>query len=166
LSLYFVARLLQIAKHLNPGKPMNENFNKPKPQARPQLLTVLCILSFFGGGMGAISSFTVFMFYDIFIQAIESASSDTGMFNLEILASIDRVYFLLNGLLMVISFTGVMQMWGMKKAGFHLYALSQLMVLIVSTIYIYKPMDQFPMFDLLLTSLFILLYLRFRNIMN
>lgn len=57
-------------------------------------------------------------------------------------------------------------MWKLKRSGFHLYAISQLMMLIMSTIYVYKPLGTYPMFDLLFATLFILMYLRFRPIMN
>jgi len=73
---------------------------------------------------------------------------------------------MITGLLQIISFTGVVQMWNLRRTGFHLYAIAQLLMLIVSTIYVYKPTNTFPMFDLLFASLFILLYLRFRNIMH
>lgn len=136
-----------------------------KPQ-RPQLLTLLCILSFFGSGLGAVGSFFTYLFYDVIIAAIENEAFDPNMLDLSFFAVISKSYFLINGLLMVISFTGVMHMWKLRRAGFHLYALSQLMILIVSSAYVYRPLNEFPMFDLLFTTLFILLYLQFRKIMD
>ncbi len=145
---------------------MNDASQQKPVNKRPQLLSFLCVLSFIGSGIGAFSSFMVFFLHDAILSIISSGDYDATALNLDFFSTIDRIYFLLSGLLMVISFTGVLHMWQLRRAGFHLYALSQLMILIVSTIYVYKPMDSFPMFDLLITTLFILLYLRFRNIMD
>lgn len=136
---------------------------KPK---RPQLLTILCIISFIGGGLGAMSNLFVFFYHSEIADIIQQeAFADLG-FDLSIFDGIQRSYFLIAGLLQIISLSGVRMMWNLLKSGFHLYAISQLLMLIVSTIYIYKPADVFPMFDLLLATIFILLYLRFRDKMQ
>jgi len=100
------------------------------------------------------------------VEMIEQETFEAMGFDLGFFGRIDRSYFLISALLQVISFNGVRLMWILRKAGFHIYAVSQLLILIVSTIYIYKPADMFPMFDLLLATIFILLYLRFRDQME
>jgi hypothetical protein len=133
---------------------------------RPVLLTVLCILSFIGSGLASLSNIFIYFNHDVLLRTIEEGVlSDLG-FDLSIILNVEPAYFLISGLLNIISFTGVRHMWMLRRAGFHLYAISQLMMLIVSTLYIYKPSGVFPMFDLLLASTFILLYLRFRDIMK
>lgn len=137
-----------------------------QPAWRPAFLSVILVLSFIGSGMGAVSNLFVYLVHPTLIELIESGVYDNFGFDLAFFSSINRSFFLLSGLLQVVSFTGVAQMWKLKRSGFHLYAISQLMMLIMSTIYVYKPLGTYPMFDLLFATLFILMYLRFRPIMN
>jgi hypothetical protein len=145
---------------------MNELNNGGQVRKRPQLLSILCVLSFIGSGLAAVSSFFTYLFYDVVVEAIATGEFDEELLALDFFATISKEYFILHGMLMVVSFTGVWQMWNLRRSGFHLYALSQILVLIVSSIYLYNPAGISPMFDMLLTTLFILLYLRFRTIME
>jgi hypothetical protein len=47
-------------------------------------------------------------------------------------------------------------MWKYKKGGFHLYTTSQILLLIVATIYLTGM--PFPYFDVLLTAMFVYIY--------
>jgi hypothetical protein len=142
------------------------NIEQPQPGQRPTLLTVLCVLSFIGSGMGAVSNLFVYLVHPTLITLIESGAYDEMGFDLGFFSSIEQSYFLLSGLLQVVSFTGVVHMWKLRRSGFHLYAISQLLMLILSSVYVYKPLGTYPMFDLMFAALFILMYLRFRPIMN
>jgi len=137
-----------------------------QPEKRPQLLTFLCILSFIGSGLGSVSNLFVYFNHELILEMLQEEAFQELEYNFEMFAKVNRNYFIISGLLQIISFNGVRFMWKLRRAGFHLYAIAQLLMLIVSTIYIYKPIDTFPMFDLLLTTVFILLYLRFRDQMN
>lgn len=140
--------------------------NITQSEKRPQLLSFLCILSFIGSGLGAVSNLFVYFNHELILQTLQEESFQALDYNFDLFAKVSRNYFIVSGLLQIISFNGVRFMWKLRRAGFHLYAIAQLLMLIVSTIYIYKPMDTFPMFDLLLTTVFILLYLRFRDQMH
>ncbi|HOI31655.1 MAG: hypothetical protein PHG67_02115 [Bacteroidales bacterium] len=142
---------------------MQQNENQ---SLRPGLLTFLCVLSFIGSGLAAVSNFFVYFNHTVVLEMIEQESFEAMGFDFSLFGRIDRSYFLISAFLQVISFNGVRLMWNLRRTGFHLYAISQLLMLIISTIYIYKPEDVFPMFDLVLATLFILLYLRFRDRMN
>lgn len=136
------------------------------PAKRPQLLVILCVLSFIGSGLSAISNLFVFFNHEVLLETIESdVFKDLG-YDLSFLVNTSKNYFILSGLLNVISFTGVRLMWQLRKAGFHLYALAQLLMLIVATIFIYRPSGVFPMVDLLFATFFILSYLRFKTLMD
>jgi len=137
-----------------------------QPEKRSQLLTFLCILSFIGSGLGSVSNLFVYFNHELILEMLQEEAFQALEYNFEMFAKVNRNYFIISGLLQIISFNGVRFMWKLRRAGFHLYAIAQLLMLIVSTIYIYKPMDTFPMFDLLLTTVFILLYLRFRDQMK
>lgn len=133
---------------------------------RPRPLSFLCILSFIGSGMGAVSNLFVYLFHQVFVETLSDEVYKKMGLDLEFFAQIKKEFFLIVALLQVVSFTGVLHMWQMRRSGFHLYAISQLMVLIVSSVYIYNPLHTFPMVDLLFAAIFILAYLRYRNLME
>ncbi len=78
---------------------------------------------------------------------------------MRMLAQMDPKYFLFLSLLFVGSLVGVIQMFKGKKTGFHIYSISQILMLINSSVYLYpkQPQSGFVS-DLLLTMIFILLY--------
>ncbi len=143
---------------------MNEQSGNLK--TRPKALTVLAILSFVGSGLSAISNLFVFFNHSMMVEMVESGMFSSLEFDFSILTSTNKQYFLMIALLNIVSFSGVRQMWLMRRSGFHVYAISQLLMLIVSTVFVFKPSGIFPMFDLLLTGIFILYYLRFREQME
>lgn len=143
---------------------MNEQSGNLK--IRPKALTVLAILSFVGSGLSAISNLFVFFNHAMMVEMVESGMFSSLEFDFSILTSTNKQYFLIIGLLNIVSFSGVRQMWLMRRSGFHIYAISQLLMLIVSTVFVFKPSGIFPMFNLLLTGIFILYYLRFREQME
>jgi hypothetical protein len=132
----------------------------------PKALIILCWLSLIGSGMGAISNVLFYLFHNEVIAVIESGVyKDLGL-DMAMISSVSKSYFLFTGLLQIVAFTGVRQMMSLKKIGFHIYAIAQFLMLIISTIYIYRPSGVFPMFDLMFSGLFVLLYLRFKNVMT
>lgn len=81
------------------------------------------------------------------------------MDTMNVFANIKPVYYLFILLLFVASLVGVLRMFRWNKAGFHVYAIAQMLILIVSSIYRYPLMHPSPFTsDLLLTAIFILLY--------
>ncbi len=134
-----------------------------KPTKRPPLLIFVAILSFIGSGLSALSNLFVYFNYDLLLGMIDSELMEDFSLDLSIFTNTDRNYFILTGLLNVVSFSGVRLMWRLRWKGFHVYSISQLLMLIVSTIYIYRPNATFPTFDLMLTLLFILSYFRMRD---
>ena len=133
---------------------------------RPALLTFLCILSFIGSGLSSVSNIFVFFNHELLTGMLDSGVFDEFGFDMKILTDTNKQYFIITGLLHIISFVGVRHMWNLRRAGFHIYAISQLLMLIVSTMFIYRPANVFPFFDLVLAAIFILMYLRFRDIMD
>lgn len=131
---------------------------------RPELLTVLCILTFIGSGVSFLS-YSLFAFYHDLI--LEIGSTQLGdLFNsreekevVEIILSLPRSFFVWNAVLFLFSLNGAFLMWRNKKTGFHVYAVSQIMVLIIYKVYL--PASPFPFMPAMLTLFFILLYSRF-----
>ncbi len=135
-------------------------------QKRPPVLTFICILSFIGSGLTALSNLFVYVNYNLVMESLQSMDFDLFEFDPALFLAIKRPYFILTGLLAIFSFLGVKRIWNLQKIGLHMYAIAQILLLIVSSIHIYRPIGQIPIFDLMLTTLFILMYLRFKEIMN
>jgi hypothetical protein len=138
---------------------MEEPGQYPIQQAQPQrtrLLTIICILTFIGSGMNFISSLFVFVFFDSFkILAAELAKS----FNLpgmDMFIEGPSLFFAFSALVYAGAITGAFLMWKLKKVGFHVYIISQIL-LVLAPMYFYKL--PFPgIMDMLLAGAFILLY--------
>lgn len=121
---------------------------------RPELLTVLCILTFIGSGLGVISNFFVLTSYSSVQELV--ASGELIFPGIDILLSVDKAYFLIGFILSSISLFGAYNMWKLKRIGFHLYTIAQILLLIVP--YFYFQNYGFPYFGLLTTVTFVFLY--------
>lgn len=132
-----------------------------KPQ-RPTMLTVLCILSYLGSGISGVTFFTLWSSYkEIIPMLLDSGQLLPGM---ELLLTAGRTFFLTGAILYFFSFFGVSLMWRMRKAGFHFYVASQVLIAIMPLIYI----DGFPLpiLEWLITAMFIILYSRFYRLFS
>lgn len=112
----------------------NTSFDKPK---RPQLLTVLCILSFIMCALGVLSGF--FNMYqtqpEVMQKNIEQVRSvspemadqmENQMIAMENNAFM-KIYPYLNILFILLSFMGVVMMWNLKRNGFYLYSIAEIL---------------------------------------
>ena len=137
---------------------MEQNEGK---NTRPLSLRFLCILTFIGSGLSAFSYFVFSLGLDTIRKIIDPSEvaflkSDEDRALLEMMLGLPRYYFILHFLLYGASFMGAYLMWNLRKTGFHLYAISQISLLILYEIFV--PDAQFPLFPLLITAFFILLY--------
>jgi hypothetical protein len=131
-------------------------FQKAEPPKRPQILSVLCILSFLGSSMSGFSFFMVYSAYDeVLPQLQEFAGKFPGM---EYILSAPKGLFLTGFILYTFSFFGANLMWRLKKVGFHFYTAAQIALVLLPMIYIKGfPM---PVIDGLVSALFIVLYFK------
>lgn len=65
-------------------------------------------------------------------------------------------FFLCSALLYGLSLTGVILMWNLRKSGFHLYTLAQLLVMLVTLLF--QGRERLPLGNIMLTLLFITYY--------
>lgn len=154
----------------------NYNIMQEEPERRPEMLTVLCILSFINAVYNGIANFISFAFYDSFIALLGQMRNGEGMFEemaeqmgdnwdtmtdaVSLAFSVGRGYYLIEMLLFVASFIGVFMMWRMLKKGFHVYAISQILMLITTSIFVISKVGGgFPLGSVLWTVFFILMYL-------
>ena len=129
---------------------------KPFNGKRPPNLSFLCILTFIGSGVSALSSLFVVMAYDIMPMAVEQSPIPGAQEMLEMVMAAGRSFFVYMGLLYGLSLTGSIYMWKMHKKGFHFYTIAQLLMLIVPLLMINGY--QTPFSTILLTASFILAY--------
>ncbi len=146
----FTVKILSVLNELTPG-PLPET----KPQ-RPTLLTVLCILTFVGSGMNLFSSLVIAGFYDVFIEIAQAFSAKFNIPGIDLLLEMKPVYFLVTGLLYIGSLAGAILMLLMKKTGFHVYTVSQILLILAPMYFMHLPGPGLP--EMLFSGLFIFLY--------
>lgn len=84
---------------------------------------------------------------------------DAMMTSMNMLAQIDTKYWLFLIFLFLGSLVGVVRMFKSDKIGFHIYSISQILILINASVFLYpqQPQSGFVS-DLMMTAIFILLY--------
>ncbi|MBE0650819.1 MAG: hypothetical protein IH595_08250 [Bacteroidales bacterium] len=136
-------------------------------QKRPVLLTLLCILTFIGGGMTLFSNTVIYLMFDQFKNLFASHPNmeflGTKM-DFAFVFNLNKLYFLSQGIFSGLALAGAFLMWNLKKIGFHLYVLSQLILLIIPEIFI--PHLPFPLFQLSISFLFVYFYYKHLSIMQ
>ena len=160
------------------------NIEQEEQPKRPEMLTVICILSFINAVYNGIANFISFAFYDTFQNLFEQMRNGEGMFadmaeqmgdNWEVMAqasalafSIGRGYYFFEAILFVVSFIGVLMMWRLQKKGFHVYAIAQLLMLIVTSFSVIGKMGGgFPFGPVFWTALFVFMYFpHYKNVMK
>ena len=139
------------------------------PAKRPEMLTVLCVLSFINAVINIIVNFFYFVFYDVFQEILSMMASGEGIYedmaeemgdswsmvteSVSALSSIGRGYYFTEMVLFIASFVGVLMMWKLQKKGFHVYAISQIIMLIV--VALFAKITFGPVFW---TALFVIMY--------
>jgi hypothetical protein len=126
---------------------------------RPELLTILCILTFVGSGSSFIANGFLYLMFDQVKEIIgqqEELNFLGSEINLSFLLEIKPLFFLIQAALYFLSVLGAYQMFQLRKVGFHLYAVSQILLLMMPKIFI--PILPFPFFELMVSTVFIFLY--------
>jgi hypothetical protein len=139
--------------------------------SRPKRLIILCILSFINAVSNVFTSFFSFVFYDFFQSAFANISEDERLSEMmskslgddwemlmETTASISREYYFFNTVLYIASFVGVLMMLRLNKNGFHVYTISQILMLIVTSVYVTSKIGGFPLGPVLWTAFFVMMY--------
>jgi hypothetical protein len=128
----------------------------PSVPKRPVLLTVLCILTFIGSGMNIFSGLIISLFHDTFLTIAEELSENLDLPGIEVILQAPPVFFLSSALLYAGSLTGAVMMWNLRRNGFHVYAISQILHLI-APMYFLKLAGP-SIIDLIFSGIFIILY--------
>jgi hypothetical protein len=144
------------------------NMEAGVPAKRPQFITVLCILTWIGCGIGLIASVmgyfavqTAGAMMDVAAasdpEAMDMAATMPGMeeaMNAMKYAGISLAVGILG---IILCFAGSMMMWKLKKTGFYLYAVGQIVPLVVSAVLI--GASAFGGFALVMGAIFPVLFI-------
>ncbi len=134
----------------------NIEFTNANPE-RPALLKVLCILTFIFSGLLSLSAIFIPAFSEQMGEFIQNDPNYTEAQKTAIFFTLHLGwgYYLLVFTLAASSLVGAILMWNLKKIGFHMYALSNSLYLLVPMLMLATPLDWREM---ALTASFILLY--------
>ncbi|MDR0982002.1 MAG: hypothetical protein LBM07_01995 [Culturomica sp.] len=141
-----------------------ENDMEVKPK-RPTLLTVLCILTFIGSGFSLIGQAITAFVGESFMSQITEIYAEQGVVDAETmtvaidLAKVQAPYMIV---LFIASLVGAIMMFMMKRLGFYIYSVAQVIILGL-------PMcfgSKFDIFGLIITVIFIILYAKNLKLMK
>ena len=126
-----------------------------KPE-RSRLLVILCSLTFLGSGINFISSILIALFYDQFVVIAEAMSKSFNFPGLEMFLDGKPLFFTLSAFIYIGSFVGAALMWKLKKAGFHVYTISQILLILLPMYIFHLPAPS--MLEIIFSGIFIILY--------
>lgn len=116
---------------------------------RPGLLSVLCILTFIGSGLGIL----VYLLLAVAAGTLGAMLADIP--GLGSMIAGGGIAIFASGLILALaSFFGALKMWKLKKMGFYIYTIAQVLMLIVPVIFGVP----FSVMGAVFTALFIVLY--------
>lgn len=146
-----------------------------QPKKRPVGMTILLVMSLINACWNILSASVSLLMLPVVNKTFENGQMEEmmGPFygtmsdemkqmmmdGTKIFSQIDMKYWLFLAILFVGSLVGVIKMFKGNKIGFHIYSISQILILINASLYLYplQPQSGF-ISDLLLTIIFILLY--------
>lgn len=142
----------------------NEQEPASSPVIRPRGLTVICILTFIFSGLSCISFLFCSLYYDFLPELIKKSPFSKDVPGIEALTNASIWFYILNSILFGISLTGAIIMYRLRKVGFHLYTVAQIMLLIIPMIYMQGFKTDFS--NITITTVFILIYATHLRIMK
>jgi hypothetical protein len=139
-----------------------ENNPAEVAEKRPRGLTVLCILTFIGSGFVALAYFFSFVLYDMIpgqmlmlAEQFEGTLAETYESAANLFTAIPKTSFLLMIIPYLLAIVGAGTMLNMRKLGFHLYVVGQILVVGLPMLVLKSG---FSIGGLILSLIFIALY--------
>ena len=128
-------------------------------ETRLRNLHIILVLSIIGSGFSFINPFITGLMLPTMKQLYYSGALPipTEMtFYTEQVLETPRSFFFCNSLLYAMSLLGVVLMWHLRKGGFHLYTLAQLMVLLIAVLFLGR--EALSLGNVMFTILFVVYY--------
>jgi hypothetical protein len=128
---------------------------------RPELLKILCILTFIGSGVSSLANIIMYLSFEDWKLAFENGLLDGMGFFLQeeallLLLNMNPNFFLIQFFFYLMSLAGAIAMWKLRKIGFHIYTFAQVLLLIDYNIFLSS--QPFPFVPFLISLTFIVLY--------
>lgn len=139
----------------------NKDFNdNERPVLRPYFLTLLCVLTLISSCLSVFS----YSFYSInfnMLQEMLKANQIPVQLSwmkdsMEMLLNAGIGFFILSAIFNLSAIIGALFMWNMKRIGFHIYTISQILLIITTQYYIYH--QSLPWAEILGSGLYVGLY--------
>ncbi|MBR3959410.1 MAG: hypothetical protein IKJ81_05090 [Bacteroidales bacterium] len=131
----------------------------PEYKMRLRSLHIVLILSFIGSGYDFISYMLTGLVHPLMKSTYYSGSltlpSEMTVYFEQILET-PRSFFFCGAILYCLSFIGVLFMWRLRKSGFHLYTLAQLLVLLITVLFLGR--GALSLGSVMFTLLFVVYY--------
>jgi len=138
------------------------------PQKRPQMLGVICVLTFIWSGYGILYNLIYALFYNTLKELFTTTSFPEAYKDMKIallqVLSAGRLFFVAGLLLSFFSLFGAIKMWKLHKKGFHFYTISQIILLMLPLIFIKG--GGFQGIDFMITAMFVMMYATHLKIME
>lgn len=136
------------------NETINNGNDKPK---RPQLLSILCVLTFISSGLGIITSILTPMMSDKLVEFMVSMPSYEQNLTQEglIILKAGWGYYMISLALISGSLTGAIYMWKLKKIGFHFYTIANIILFCLPSLILGLNFD---LIGLVMPGVFIGLY--------
>lgn len=117
---------------------MENSNNTEQSVQRPVFLTILCVLTFISSGMGALSALTTPLFADVMVGIVNSSPlfDETMKPQVIMLLQAGWGYYMATFIFASGSLAGAIMMWNLRKLGFHFYAMSNLGLLFLPTLFL------------------------------
>jgi hypothetical protein len=132
--------------------------NPYEENKRPGFLTFLCVLTFIGSGFMLLSNLIMPVIAPVMVEMLRNSSPFPGAFEAyEKILETPIWQFYLSALFCAISILGAIYMLKMKKIGFHIYVISQLILFVIRQ-FLMGSLAKPNYAGLFLTLLFIGLY--------
>jgi hypothetical protein len=145
----------------NDNPDNQENEMTAPPIKHPGGLTVLCVLTFIGSGFSFLMYFICFCFYDSFLDTMQTMGSMSGTLGTLYNQSAEQFkntpthFFLFMMLPPLVTLLGAGYMLKLRKVGFHLYVIGQILLLSLPVLI---AKDKFNMLGLFFSIVFVSLY--------
>jgi hypothetical protein len=123
---------------------------------RPVLLIVLCILTFAGSGVNFISSLFFAIFFEPFSRLAEELGKSFNLPGMDLLKDARPVFFIFSAAVYASALAGAMMMWRLRRTGFHIYTISQILLIMAPMYFLHLPGPS--ILDVILSGIFVILY--------
>ncbi|MBQ6955865.1 MAG: hypothetical protein IJP80_04550 [Bacteroidales bacterium] len=127
--------------------------------ARRRGLRIVLVLSFIGSGL----SFFSYLMMSVGLSGFQAMYSSGQMVLpgemtvfVEQLMETPRSFFVCSSLLYAMSLVGLVMMWNVRRNGFHMYTMAQLLLLLVTVLFLGR--ERLALGDVMMTLLFVVYY--------